>query len=75
MRLRRMCQHTAAGRLQVSQEIHNQWRTGDRAELELALVRALKIHGVQDNHAVRQQVTFAMVAMQSLGKQVLALQP
>lgn len=51
-----MCQRTAAGRLQVSQEVHNQWQTGDRSELELALVRALKIHGVQDNHAVRQQV-------------------
>ena len=51
-----MCQRTAKGKLQVSEEVHNQWQTGDRSELELALVRALKIHGVDDNHAVRQQV-------------------
>lgn len=45
MRLKRMRCPTAAGRCSVSGEIQKQWQQGDRDELSLALVRALKIHG------------------------------
>lgn len=50
----------------MSQQVHEQWQTGDRSELELALVRALKIHGVQDNHEVRKQVRVWSAEMQVL---------
>ena len=42
-----MCGRTDAGKLNVSEEIHRQWIEGDREELLLALVRALKIHGYE----------------------------
>ena len=53
MRLKRLCGRTAAGKLQVPESIHNQWLTGSRDELLLALTRSLKTHGFdpQCSHA------------------------
>ena len=42
MRLKRLCERKQKGNLQVSDEVHSQWLTGNRDELMLALVRALK---------------------------------
>lgn len=56
MRLRRLCARTNAGKLQVSDEIHRQWEQGDRDQLTLALVRALKLHGTADNKSTREAV-------------------
>ena len=56
MRLRRLCTPTGTGKLQVSKEIADQWAQGNRDELQLALVMALKQHGFEDSNAVRKQV-------------------
>lgn len=56
MRLRRLCTPTGTGRLQVSQEVADQWSSGNRDELQLALVMALKQHGYDDTAAVRKLV-------------------
>ncbi|CAK9003377.1 unnamed protein product [Durusdinium trenchii] len=56
MRCRRLCEKKASGRLQVSPEIHEQWTRGCRDELCLALVNALKIHGMDDNKKTRELV-------------------
>ena len=54
MRLRCLCTPTGTGRLQVSQEVADQWSSGNRDELQLALVMALKQHGYDDTTAVRK---------------------
>ena len=56
MRLRRLCTPTGTGKLQVSQEVADQWSSGNRDELQLALVMALKQHGYDDSAAVRKLV-------------------
>ena len=56
MRLRRLCTPTGTGKLQVSQEVADQWSQGNRDELQLALVMALKQHGYDDSAAVRKLV-------------------
>ena len=56
MRLRRLCTPTGTGRLQVSPEVADQWSSGNRDELQLALVMALKQHGYDDTAAVRKLV-------------------
>ena len=47
---------TKAGNLQVSEEVHQQWLTGNRDELGLALVLALKKFGYGESKKVRDQV-------------------
>lgn len=56
MRLKRLCSKTSAGKLQVPDSVHQQWLTGDRTQLELAMTQALKQHGFDTSHRVRQQV-------------------
>lgn len=56
MRLKRLCGRTSAGKLQVSPQIHQQWQEGDRDQLTLALVRALKLHGTADCKSTREAV-------------------
>ena len=56
MRLRRLCEKKASGRLQVTPEIHDQWARGCRDELRLAMVNALKIHGTEDSKKTRDAV-------------------
>ena len=54
MRLKRLCGKTGAGKLQVPESVHNQWVSGDRTELELAMTRALKVHGFDTSNNVRK---------------------
>ena len=56
MRLKRICQKTAAGKLNVDVAIHDQWVGGNRDELLLALVRSMKSVGFDNSHRTRQQV-------------------
>ena len=56
MRLKRTCSKTSAGKLQVPEEVHQQWLKGDRESLQLALTRALKIHGFDTTHKTRVAV-------------------
>ena len=56
MRLKRLCGRTAAGKLQVPESIHNQWLTGSRDELLLALTRSLKTHGFDSTARTRNLV-------------------
>ena len=56
MRLKRLCEMTATGKLNVSQEVHEQYTTGNREELALALVLALKTHGFGDGKKTRELV-------------------
>ena len=56
MRLKRLCDKTAAGKLQVAEEIHKQWKEGCREQLGLALVRALKQHGFDSTKKTRDAV-------------------
>ena len=56
MRLKRLCSKTSSGKLQVPAEVHQQWISGDRTQLELAMTQALKLHGFDTSHRVRQQV-------------------
>ena len=56
MRLKRLCGRTAAGKLQVPESIHNQWLTGSRDELLLALTRSLKTHGFDPSARTRNLV-------------------
>jgi len=56
MRLKRLCSKTGTGRLNVSQDIHQEWMTGDREILALALVRALKAHGFESTTNSRKLV-------------------
>ena len=56
MRLKRLCSKTGTGRLNVSQDIHDEWMTGDREMLSLALVRALKLHGFESTTNSRKMV-------------------
>ena len=56
MRLKRLCSKTGTGRLNVSQDIHQEWMTGDRDMLSLALVRALKTHGFESTTTSRKLV-------------------
>lgn len=56
MRLKRLCGKTAAGKLQVPAEVHEQWLHGDRTQLELAMAQALKVHGFGSDHKVRKLV-------------------
>ena len=56
MRLKRICQKTPAGKLNVDATIHDQWTSGNREELLLALVRSMKQVGFDNSHRTRQQV-------------------
>lgn len=56
MRLQRLCEPTKAKKLQVPEAIAQQWLSGDREELQLALAQALKIHGIESSHKIRKQV-------------------
>ena len=51
MRLKRLCTPTGKGKLHVSQEVAEQWQEGNREELQLALVKAIKQYGYENNHA------------------------
>ncbi len=56
MRLKRLCERKAGGTLQVDEETHRQWVTGNREELSLALVKAIKLHGCDGSKKVRDLV-------------------
>lgn len=56
MRLKRLCEPTGTGRVQCSADIAEQWKTGCRDTLTLALVRALKAHGTKDDKKTRDAV-------------------
>lgn len=56
MRLRRLLGRTDAGKLQVPEELHNQWVSGNRDELGLAMVKSLKIHGFNSDAKTRKLV-------------------
>ena len=56
MRLRRLCEKKAGGKLNVSADVHQAWVSGNRDELALALTHALKLHGFADSKKVRDQV-------------------
>ena len=47
---------TGAGKLSVSKDISDQSATGDRDQLTLALVQALKVHGFSNTSATRKLV-------------------
>ena len=51
MRLKRLCTPTGKGKLHVSQEVAEQWQEGNREELQLASVKALKQYGYENNYA------------------------
>ncbi|CAK9055487.1 Uncharacterized protein SCF082_LOCUS29987 [Durusdinium trenchii] len=73
MRLKRLCERKPTGKLQVSEEVHNQWVSGNRDELTLALVRALKQCGFETDHktrcAVRAQFEEEMVIIHEQTKE------
>lgn len=52
MRLRRLCEKKAYGKLAVNEETHKQWLEGNRDVLSLALVKALKKHGTDNQKKV-----------------------
>jgi hypothetical protein len=56
LRLKRLCTPSTKGVLNVSEDVHEQWQKGNREELSLALLKALKQYGTQDNAATRKQV-------------------
>ena len=56
MRLKRLCERTGAGKLNVPAEIHQQWQEGCRDQLGLALVKALKQHGFDSAKKTRDAV-------------------
>lgn len=56
MRLKRLCARTNTGKLQVPEEAHTQWISGNRDELSVALCRALKTYGFDSGHKTRQLV-------------------
>ena len=56
MRLKRLCESTAKGKLNVSQDVHDQYVSGNREELALAMVLALKAHGFGDSKKTRELV-------------------
>lgn len=56
MRLKRLCSYTDSGKLQVPDELHKQWIGGNREELMLAMVKALKLHGFDSSAKVRKLV-------------------
>lgn len=56
MRLKRLCSKTTKGKLNVSEEVHRQWLEGNREELQLALTRALKAHGLDASAKTRTLV-------------------
>ena len=56
MRLKRICSKTAAGKLNVEQGVHDQWISGNRDQLLLALVRSMKMCGFDNSHRTRIQV-------------------
>ena len=70
MRLKRICQKTAAGKLNVEPSIHEQWVSGNRDMLTLALVRSMKSCGCDSSHrtrtAVRARISKKMFASNTL---------
>ena len=70
MRLKRLCETTKAGNLQVSEEVHQQWLTGNCDELGLALVLALKKFGYGDSKKVRDAVRGEFAAQMHRVKEV-----
>ena len=61
MRLKRLCTPTGAGKMNVPKEVFDQWQQGNREELQLALVKALKTHGYKDDGATRKLVRAGVV--------------
>ena len=62
MRLKRLCEPTKTGKLQVAPDVNQQWMTGCREELSLALVKALKQHGFSADKKTRDKVRAGIVA-------------
>lgn len=56
MRLKRLCTKTQSGRLNVPDDVYQQWLHGSRDELLLALTRSLKVHGFSATAATRKAV-------------------
>ena len=56
MRVKRLCQRTERGKLQVPEDVHQQWVEGSRDEILWALVRALKLQGFGNDHETRKKV-------------------
>lgn len=56
VRAKRLCQRTDRGKLQVPEDIHQQWLDGSRDEIMWALVRALKVQGFDKDHETRKRV-------------------
>ena len=56
MRLKRLCGKTSTGRCSVPEEIEQQFLTGNRDELLLALTKSLKIHGFGADASTRKLV-------------------
>lgn len=56
MRLKRLCEPTGTGRVQVAPEIAAQWKSGNRDQLTLALVKAMKAFGTGGDKKTRDAV-------------------
>lgn len=56
MRLRRLCEKKSGGKLNCDPDVHEQWLSGNRESLALALVHALKTYGFADNKKTRDAV-------------------
>lgn len=54
MRLKRLCQRSNTGKLKIAESIHSEWLQGDRDTLSLALVKALKTRGFENNAKTRK---------------------
>ena len=56
MRLKRLCEKKKGDKLQVDARIHEQWMSGDRDQLALALTTALKSNGFSIDKKTRDSV-------------------
>ena len=56
MRLKRLCERKAGGVLNVDEETHQQWVSGNRDQLSLALVNAVRKCGRGDSTQTRKAV-------------------
>lgn len=56
MRLKRLCERKAGGVLNVDEETHQQWVSGNRDQLSLALVNAVRNCGTDDSSQTRKAV-------------------
>ena len=74
MRLKRLCGRSPTGKLSVPEDINKQWLSGNRDELMLALVRALKSCGTENNHKTRMAVRVSQLHQQVFPKVVYTWQ-